>query len=153
MSKVFLNIPDDIEEIINEYDEEQFFYVYRAIRHRGPLVPKDFYPTFDDVYQKESIEAARNKGGMARIVAEQAELEMDPSYFAVSLSTSKNYVKYKFWRRKKEEYPIIAVGHTDKTKGKAHLDNDNHVSYYLFDYQDKKKNPYNDFEEDESIDE
>lgn len=153
MSKIFLNIPDNIEDIINCYEVEQFDCVYRAVRHKGKPVPKDFYPTFDDDEQKAEIEAALLKGGMANAVASQKDLEDKPSYYAVSLSISKEYLKDKFWRRKKTRYPSILCGHTDSAKGKAHMDDEVHVSYFLFNYEDVDCNPYNDFNEDECIDE
>lgn len=153
MSKIFLNIPDNIEEIINGYEYEQFDCVFRAVRHKGNPIPKDFYPTFDDDEQKAEIESALAKGGMAYAVASQKELENDPSYYSVSLTISKDAIKNKFWRRKKTRYPSIVSGHTNPHKGKAHMDDDIHISYFLFDYKDVNKNPYNDFKEDESINE
>lgn len=153
MSRIFLNVPDRIEDIINGYEYEQFDCVYRAIRHSGDPIPKDFYPTFDDDEQKAEIEAAMSKGDMAFVIARQKELENNPSYYSVSLAISKDSLKDKFWRRKKTRYPSIVVGHTDPHKGKAHMEDDAHVSYFIFDYKDVDKNPYNDFKEDESVDE
>ena len=153
MSKVFLNIPDNIEETILQCESEQFTTVYRAITHTGILTPRDFYPTFDDYFQKERILIAKTKGGMAEIVASQKDYTNKLDYYAVSLSTSKQSLKDKFWRRKKIIYPMIAVGHTDKDKGVSYLNGENHVSYYLFDYEDVKKNPFKDFKKDECVNE
>ena len=147
MSRIFLNIPDNIENIINDYEEEQFFHVYHAITHLGDPFPIDFYPTFADEQQMKRIRSALNKGGMARVVVQQANNEMSPKYYGVSLFISKEALANRFWRRNKDRYPGVVVGNTDLNKGKAHLDDDSHVSYYLFNYEDESKNPYKDFSE------
>ena len=150
MSKIFLNIPDSVEEAISELDVEEFFAVYRAIRHTGDFVPEDFYPSFDDPYQKEKIQLTSLKGGMADIVTSHRS---KTNFYSMSLFIDKRTVKDIFWRRHRRDFPVIAIGHTDSAKGIAHLDDASHVSYYLFDYKDENLNPYRDFKEDERADE
>ena len=59
MCAKFKGIPDNIESDILCQENENFDPVYRAIRHTGPLVPEDFYPTFADEMQKMAIEKQR----------------------------------------------------------------------------------------------
>lgn len=150
MSKIFLNIPESIEDKIMELEVEEFSSVYRAIRHLGEFRPEDFYPYFDDPYKKSNNESMSSKGGMANIIASQGG---DIGMYSLSLFVNKKAIKDVFWRRHKRDFPVIAIGHTDSNKGLAHLDNDSHVSYYLFDYKNEQKNPYKDFIKDECIDE
>ena len=148
MSKVFLNIPEEFEKIISCYEQESFDCVYRAIRHKGDLIPEDFYPTFADEKQRESSRNFAKKGGMTRTIIEQYEKKNEIGDYAVSLFTDRECIEKMFQRRNKDRFPVIAVGHTDIDKGKAHLDGNEHVSYFLFDYQNEEKNPYKDFKED-----
>ena len=145
MSKIFLNIPDDIEEIIKSFEPESFNKVFRMISHTGPFKPTDFYPTFADSKQKERVEKARLKGGPANVV-----VSMKTSEYGVSLSINKALLKHKF-KSHRDEYPVIASGKTDSNKGVAHLDKEEHVSYYLFNYLDETMNPYTDFEKEECV--
>lgn len=146
MSKIFLNIPDDFENIITSYVPERFNNVYRLITHKGTLLPIDFYPTFVDTAQLERIEKAKTKGGPASVVASQVNNGIQD--YSVSLIPD-IIVARKALKKRSKVFSAIACGYTDDSKGVAHQDNSSHISYYLYDYI--VLNPYEDFSEEECI--
>lgn len=147
MSSSFKEIPEDIAKAISSYPPEDHKPVYRAIRHSGPLEAKDFYPSFVDEKQQERRLQMSRKGGMANVISKQIKPKKeDIEYYGLSLFTSLDMAKNKFQSspKFKKLFPCIAVGKTCREKGVAHKDDDCHVSYYLYDYENN--NPFVDFE-------
>lgn len=143
MAGIFKNIPEEIEKQILVLSEDDVLVAYRAVPNGNFLSPEDFYPTFAGSFTNDM----KSKGTMAQVIASQTS--NDISYFSLSLSLNKDVIIEKFMRRKNKRYKAIAKGFCDKNKGLPHIDNSSHVSFYLFDYENKFKNPYNDFVIDE----
>lgn len=140
----FLNVPDDIVAKIEEQPQSNFEVTFRLLYHKGLPEASDFLPTFVDEKQREIREKRKNCGTMANIVVSHHKKPNVKDY-GVSLSLSLDDAKKKFWKNaaSKKDYPAIAQGPTNPSKGYSVKDNETHVSYYLYDYVDN--NPFEEF--------
>lgn len=145
MSKIFKNVPQEIENDILNLSNDNITVAYRAVPNPNNLRPTDFYPTFIDDLIKRNIEETKQKGNMACVIASQSKSN-NVSRYSLSLLNNRDVAFNKFFRRQNKKYHGLAKGFCDNNKGVSHLDNDSHVSFYLYDYENCDKNPYNDFE-------
>lgn len=140
----YLNIPKEIANKFEAKEEVCYLKNYRFLYQRGKPLPTDFVPTFVDKKQQEIREKRKQCGDVAATVVSQHK-KLKVGDYSVSLFIDLEAAKNIMWKNDsyKKDYPAIAVGITDQSKGYAILDKEAHVSYFLFDYINN--NPYDDF--------
>ena len=139
MSKIFKNIPDFFVSQIQEEKHEDFYCVYRGIRHTHELTKEDFYPSAFDPYRQKTI--TLDKGPLYNFIARQPI--SDVQHYSVSLFLSLTALRKSL--RSRNTFPSVAKGVTKKEKGVSVLDHGEHISYYLYDYENEDMSPYTDF--------
>lgn len=142
----YLNIPTEKADLIERKVDSPQPEAFRFLYHKGQPLKTDFIPTFMDEHQQKIREKRRQCGKMASVVVNQhKERKYKLSDFSVSLFLNIEKGKEILWKDDslKKDYPAIALGFTCSGKGYSVVDNQTHLSYYLFDYVNN--NPYNDF--------
>lgn len=142
----YLNVPEEIANKIEKKVDSPQSETFRFLYHTGKPNQKDFIPTFKDERQKELRERRKQLGKMANVVVEQhSPIKNNISEYAVSLFSDLEKGKKILWKNdsSKKDYPAIAKGPTDSDKGYTVLDKNQHISYFLFDYDNNS--PYSDF--------
>lgn len=129
----YKDVPKEIEDIIDRLEpKEEFTYVVRLMRYNRDPIKDDFLPDFVDPESRFSREKMSAKGGMAEKIAKQTK---KPDIYCVSLHYVTTAVEFdNFYAIMERHTPYIALGKTDVNKGEAYSDGDNHVMYFLYDY-------------------